>query len=109
MAIHRKTLQCLTCGQKTVTRTTLGNGDYQDCVFSCPKCGIEIGCRIQLYLNTRLRELTAAGLSAPNGSKPDMLKQLKIADLFVPFIDNKLRNGIGHNSAHYDVATDSIR
>jgi hypothetical protein len=47
--------------------------------------------------------------TTPNGSKPDMLKQLRIADLFVPFIDNKLRNGIGHNSAHYDVATDSIR
>jgi hypothetical protein len=46
--------------------------------------------------------------TTPNGSKPDMLKQLKVADLFVPFIDNKLRNGIGHHSAHYDVATDLV-
>jgi len=44
-----------------------------------------------------------------NGSKPDILKQLKVADLFVPFIDNKLRNGIGHHSAHYEVNTDSIK
>ncbi len=44
-----------------------------------------------------------------NGSKPDILKQLKIADLFVPYIDNKLRNGIGHHSAHYDVKSDSIK
>jgi hypothetical protein len=44
-----------------------------------------------------------------NGSKPDILKQLKIADLFVPYIDNKLRNGIGHNTAHYDVKSDSIK
>jgi hypothetical protein len=44
-----------------------------------------------------------------NGTKREILKQLIIADLFVPFIDNKLRNGIGHNSAHYEVANDLIR
>ena len=44
-----------------------------------------------------------------NGRKPDFLKPLKIADLFVPYIDNKLRNGIGHHSAHYDVKSDSIK
>lgn len=43
-----------------------------------------------------------------NGSKPDLLRQLVIGDMFAPFIDSKLRNGIGHNSAHYDVKTDSV-
>jgi hypothetical protein len=44
-----------------------------------------------------------------NGRKPDFLRQLKIADLLFPFIDNKLRNGIGHHSAHYDVQSDLIK
>lgn len=43
-----------------------------------------------------------------NGSKPDILKQLAIADLFVPFIDSHLRNGIGHHAAHYYPDSDSI-
>ncbi len=47
--------------------------------------------------------------SMPNGNKHTVLKQLKYGDLFVPFIDAKLRNGIGHNSAHYDVRSDRVR
>lgn len=43
-----------------------------------------------------------------NGRKPNILKQLAIADLFVPFIDSHLRNGIGHHAAHYDADSDSI-
>lgn len=43
-----------------------------------------------------------------NGSKPTLLKSLVIGDIFVPFIDSKLRNGIGHHAAHYDVKLDSI-
>jgi hypothetical protein len=46
--------------------------------------------------------------SMPNGNKPKILDQLKHGDMFAPFIDAKLRNGIGHNSAHYDVKADSI-
>lgn len=44
-----------------------------------------------------------------NGSKPDLLKGLVIGDIFAPFIDHNLRNGIGHHSAHYDVKKDSIQ
>ena len=76
MAIHRETLQCLTCGQKTVTRTTIGGDDYQDCAFPCPKCGIEITYRLMLYLNTRMRELTATGLHWQEAMKS--LKDIKI-------------------------------
>jgi hypothetical protein len=43
-----------------------------------------------------------------NGSKPDILKNLSIADLFVPFMNSKLRNGVGHNSAGYDVKSDEV-
>jgi hypothetical protein len=46
--------------------------------------------------------------TSPNGSKPVILKQLAIADLFVPFIDSHLRNGVGHHSAHYIADKDSI-
>lgn len=45
-----------------------------------------------------------------NGSKPDILKRLgpPTSDLFVPYIDHRLRNGIGHNSARYDVVSDAV-
>ncbi len=45
-----------------------------------------------------------------NGSKPDVLRRLgpPISDLFVPYMDHKLRNGIGHNSARYDVVSDQV-
>jgi hypothetical protein len=44
----------------------------------------------------------------PNGAKPDILNKLKTGKLFVPFIDAKLRNGIGHHSAHYRALLDDI-
>jgi hypothetical protein len=43
-----------------------------------------------------------------NGLKPGVLTHLPIGDLFVPFMDNALRNGIGHHSAHYEVKADVI-
>ncbi len=45
-----------------------------------------------------------------NGNKADVLSRLgsPIADLFVPFMDHRLRNGIGHNSAYYDVVRDEV-
>lgn len=46
--------------------------------------------------------------TANNGTKPDLIKHLKIADLFVPFIDNKLRNGIRHHAAHYESNSDTV-
>ena len=45
----------------------------------------------------------------PNGNKHTLLNQLQHGDIFIPFIDAKLRNGVGHNSAHYDITTDTIR
>lgn len=47
--------------------------------------------------------------SHQNGSKRDILQRLAIGDLFVPFMDHMLRNGIGHHSAKYDVLSDEIQ
>ena len=43
-----------------------------------------------------------------NGVKPDILKNLVIGDIFTPYIDSKLRNGVGHHAARYDVKSDSV-
>jgi hypothetical protein len=45
-----------------------------------------------------------------NGNKPDILRRLGplISDLFVPYMNHRLRNGIGHNSAKYDVVSDQV-
>lgn len=44
-----------------------------------------------------------------NGTKPDILKNLgAIGNIFVPYIDSRLRNGIGHHSAIYNVSKDCI-
>lgn len=44
----------------------------------------------------------------PNGNKHTILHQYPIDDLFVPAIDSKLRNGIGHHSAFYEARTDEV-
>lgn len=43
-----------------------------------------------------------------NGQKPEYLRALHSACLFVPYMSNRLRNGIGHHSAAYDIGTDSV-
>lgn len=44
----------------------------------------------------------------PNGSKPDILRQTLIGAIFNPYIDSRLRNGVGHHSAEYHPTTDEI-
>ncbi len=45
----------------------------------------------------------------PNAKKVDHLNKYPTTrELISPFIDTSLRNGIGHNSAHYDAATDEV-
>jgi len=43
-----------------------------------------------------------------NANKGDHINKFPIADLFVPFMDTSLRNGIGHNSARYDSSKDEV-
>ena len=45
----------------------------------------------------------------PNGSKVDILNNLKVGSYFSGFIDSKLRNGVGHHSAHYDINFDIVK
>lgn len=43
-----------------------------------------------------------------NSNKRDFIQKYPIGDMFLPVIDTDLRNGIGHNSAHYDPEFDLI-
>jgi len=43
-----------------------------------------------------------------NGIKATMVRNLVIGPVFSGMAENRLRNGIGHHSAHYDVKTDTI-
>jgi hypothetical protein len=62
-----------------------------------------------VVIPTRKGQMTVPEFYATNnGSKPAVRKNLPLAYIFVPFIDHKLRNGIGHNSAAYDVKTDTV-
>ncbi len=45
----RKPLECIECGCKTITRSALGRGNYQEFAFPCPGCGIEIRFGMNLY------------------------------------------------------------
>lgn len=44
----------------------------------------------------------------PNGNKHTLLAPLQHGDIFISLIDTKLRNGVGHHAAHYDVTIDCI-
>jgi hypothetical protein len=44
----------------------------------------------------------------PNGNKHTQLGKFPIHDLFVPSMNHKLRNGLGHYAAAYDSATDEV-
>jgi len=43
-----------------------------------------------------------------NGNKREVIERFPIADVFVPLLDTELRNGIGHQSAHYEQITDEV-
>ena len=43
-----------------------------------------------------------------NANKRAVIERFPIADLFVPLLETELRNGIGHQSAHYEQATDEV-
>lgn len=43
-----------------------------------------------------------------NANKAPLLKKSSRCAFLVPFLDTALRNGIGHNAAHYDPASDEV-
>jgi hypothetical protein len=44
----------------------------------------------------------------PNGNKPDILRSMPIGHIFIPVMDSKLRNGLGHHSTTYDIIKDEV-
>lgn len=75
-------------------------------VAAAVECIVHTG---QVGVQSAKKILTVEAFEAmKNGNKPDLLKNLVIADVFVPVIDSKLRNGIGHHSARYQVVKDLI-
>jgi hypothetical protein len=89
---------------------------YVDCLETFCRISVIAGGLEGIILNNalgvpsskRVLSLAQFDVETKNGSKADILKGLPIGDLFTPFIDHNLRNGIGHHSAHYSVATDLI-
>ena len=71
-----------------------------ECVIQTGQAGVQSTKRI-----LAVEEFETA---TKNGNKPNFLKDLVVADIFVPFIDSKLRNGLGHHSARYHVVKDLI-
>ncbi len=63
----------------------------------------------KLSLPTKKGEMSLWDYEAmQNGNKPSQLSKYPIRDMFVPFMDHSLRNGIGHHSAVYDAKTDDV-
>lgn len=89
---------------------------YVDCFETFCRVSVIAGGLEGIILNNalgvpsskRVLSLAQFDVETTNGSKADILKNLPTGDLFAPFIDHNLRNGIGHHSAHYSVGTDLI-
>ncbi|HZL66353.1 MAG TPA: hypothetical protein VFC29_03385, partial [Candidatus Limnocylindrales bacterium] len=90
-------------------------GFYIDCVETSFRL-LVVGLGVELIANTGKPVIKArTGDKAiwwfeqvANGIKDTQLKQFPLFDLITPALDLGLRNGVGHNSAHYDVTSDSI-
>jgi hypothetical protein len=44
----------------------------------------------------------------PNAAKRDHIPKMAVGDMFLPVLDTDFRNGVGHNSAHYEQEPDAI-
>jgi hypothetical protein len=80
----------------------------------CKLLTIAIACEAiifhrELAIPTRKRQLSPWDFEAlPNGQKPEILAQFPIGPLFADVLDSKLRNGIGHHSAHFVAESDEV-
>jgi hypothetical protein len=88
---------------------------YIDCYETlCRLTAIVVGVEAIIHqrslgIPTKKGSMTLEEFEAmPNGLKTGIIDKYPIADLFSPVIDNKLRNGIGHNSAHYEPKMDEV-
>lgn len=80
------------------------------CRLSVIAIGLEaINLHGSLEIPTKKSAITLAQYDAlPNGQKSAHLGGYPIADMFTPFMDTGLRNGIGHNTARYEPANDEV-
>lgn len=96
-------------------RFTEFKGLYVDCYETLCRISV-IAAAMDGILNTgnlviigRKKNLTVQDFERmPNGSKPGILQNQPSGHLFTPGMDHKLRNGIGHHSAHYAAKDDTV-
>lgn len=88
---------------------------YVDCYETlCKLLTIAMACEAIIHhgglvVPTRKRQLSLWDFEAlPNGQKPNILYHYPIAPLFASVLDSKLRNGIGHHSAHFVPEADEV-
>lgn len=88
---------------------------YVDCYETlCKLLTIAIACEAIIHhrglaVPTRKRQLSPWEFEAlPNGQKPGILAHYPIGPLFAGVLDSKLRNGIGHHSAHFVPESDEV-
>jgi hypothetical protein len=88
---------------------------YIDCFeTTCRLMVIAIGIEMiilykSLEVPTRKGAMTLDDFEAlPNAGKREHIKKCPIGGLFTSVIDTELRNGLGHNSAHFEKDTDQV-
>jgi hypothetical protein len=90
-------------------------GFFVECYESLCRISV-IACALEniiqgnpLFIRDNKRNLKLEDYRAmDNGLKSGVLNQYCIDQIFAPTAENALRNGIGHHSAHHDIATDLI-
>src|SRR5438067_11866690 len=75
--INRHTLKCVTCGHKTIIRTAVGHGDYQEFAFPCGGCGVEIRYGMKLPLNRRMNRVIANRAKHPESRFTEQMECIK--------------------------------
>ena len=93
---NRNALECKECGARTITRTAIGHGDYQEFAFPCPGCGIEIRFGMNLYPSEARWEYVKIVNATWVGSEDGIKNQIKLdgeslipvhdKDVLMPFL-----------------------
>ena len=106
MATARRPLKCLECGEKVITRTGIGHGDYQEFAFPCPGCKVEIRFGMNLFPKEGRWEYTkiknAKWIESERGVSIEIkldarsLVPVKDTDIVMPFLKAVfLANNVG--------------
>lgn len=83
--INRRSLRCISCGQRTITRTGIGHADVQKHKFACPGCRVEIGFVLNLDQTAITLEYEKPGNAEwDDGEDPGDPEILFYPELMVP-------------------------